>query len=115
MVAHDEDAVICDMAETYRIYDMYSLPVRMVARLANGLRYDSRIKTEMAGCQYRLSDLLMAAVVDRLTAGHDGPGVLDMLLGVKPKVDPDIPVGFSTGADFEAARADLLRRINDGN
>jgi len=115
MVAHDEDAVICDMAETYRIYDMYSLPVRMVARLANGLRYDSRIKTEMAGYQYRLSDLLMAAVVDRLTAGHDGPGVLDMLLGVKPKVDPDIPVGFSTGADFEAARADLLRRINDGN
>lgn len=37
MLAHDEDALVCDMAETYRIYDMYSLPVRMVATLALSL------------------------------------------------------------------------------
>lgn len=112
MLAHDEDALVCDMAETYRIYDMYSLPVRMVATLASGLRYDSRIKSSLSGNEYRLSDLLLATIADRLGGGQ-GQSILLALLGQAPKEDEQKPVGFATGDDFEAARADLLRRIND--
>lgn len=43
MVAEDEHALICDLAETYGIYDYHKLPARTVAILATGLREDSRI------------------------------------------------------------------------
>lgn len=43
MMNISEDALICDLAETYHIYDMRSLPLRTVATLSAGLREDSRI------------------------------------------------------------------------
>ena len=41
MIATDEDALICDFAETYHIYDYRSLDVEYAATLAYGLRDDS--------------------------------------------------------------------------
>ena len=38
MMALDEDALVCDLAETYHIFDMYELPCLKVATLAKGLR-----------------------------------------------------------------------------
>ena len=49
MIRFDEDALICDLAETYHIYDYRSLPVKLVATLSAGLRDDSRIKLKAAG------------------------------------------------------------------
>lgn len=46
MVAEDEDALICDLAETYQIYDYRSLPLQKVAVFCAGLRENSRIKRE---------------------------------------------------------------------
>lgn len=64
MIALDEDALICDMAETYHIYNMEQLPVEYVAILANGLRDNSRIKMKAAGLRVDVMTLLLAHVAD---------------------------------------------------
>jgi hypothetical protein len=64
MIALDEDALICDFAETYHIYDMKQFPVEYVATLAIGLKADSRIQMKAAGLKVDLKTLLLAHVVD---------------------------------------------------
>lgn len=64
MIALDEDALICDMAETYHIYNVRDFPCDYVATLANGLRDNSRIKMKAAGLRVELNTLLLAHVVD---------------------------------------------------
>lgn len=64
MIALDEDALICDMAETYHIYDMESMPVEYIATLAIGLRNDSRIKKKANGLRVDMNTLLLARIAD---------------------------------------------------
>ena len=64
MIALDEDALICDMAETYHIYNMEQLPVDYVATLATGLRDNSRIKMKASGIRVDMQTLLLAHVAD---------------------------------------------------
>lgn len=48
MLATDRDALICDLAETYRVLDYRALPVELLATLAAGLRQDARIWQKIA-------------------------------------------------------------------
>lgn len=48
MMAIGEAELLCDFAETYRIYAPEELPVKYMATLACGLRDDSRIYKKMA-------------------------------------------------------------------
>lgn len=48
MLSTDREAVICDMAETYGVFDYKTLPVPLLATLACGLRDNSRIKMRIA-------------------------------------------------------------------
>lgn len=66
MIAADEDALVCDFAETYGIFDYRALPVNLLATLAVGLRDDSRIKMRISGIRVPQNTLLLAAAVDRL-------------------------------------------------
>lgn len=66
MINFDEDALICDLAETYNIYDYRSLPVRLVATLSAGLRDDSRIKLSRAGFTAQQNTMLLAIIADRI-------------------------------------------------
>lgn len=43
MIEEGEDDLICDLAETYGIFDYKSLPVQLVAVFSYGLREDARI------------------------------------------------------------------------
>lgn len=67
MIHTDRSALICDLAETYGLYDIGSLPVSTVAILASGLRDNSRIKMKLAGTAASNELLLLAHAVDRLT------------------------------------------------
>lgn len=67
MLSADREALLCDLAETYGIFDLAALPVPTVAMLAAGLRDDSRIKESLSGCRIPRRDLLLAAAVDRLS------------------------------------------------
>lgn len=64
MIALDEDALVCDLAETYHIYNMMQFPCEYIATLAVGLREDSRIKMKAAGLGVNLRDLLLAHIAD---------------------------------------------------
>ena len=64
MIGIGEDLLICDFAETYRIYDYKQLPVPYAAILAVGLREDSRIKMKMAGAKGTLEEQIMTMIYD---------------------------------------------------
>ena len=55
MLKIDEDAVICDLAETYHIYNYKELPPLTVALFCDGLRDDARIKLKMSGQRVKMN------------------------------------------------------------
>jgi len=59
--------LMCDLAETYQLFDYRRLPARTVAVLATGLRADSRTIMKMNGASVPSELLLMAAAIDRLS------------------------------------------------
>ena len=67
MYAADKNALLCDLAETYGIFDLRALPVPTLAVLACGLSADSRIKRKLAGVKAPTNTLLLACAVDRLS------------------------------------------------
>ena len=112
MINLNEDALICDLAETYHIFDYRSLPVKLVATLSAGLRDNSRIKLQTAEASVELETIILAAIADNLAMmragfGKDKQGkpflFTDAIMGEsKQKVK-----GFKTASEFEAA----LKRI----
>ena len=121
MVALDEDALICDLAETYGIFDYRSLPAQLVATFAVGLRDNSRIKTKMSGMERPFEEYMLAAIYDGINwlcwsktkdgvKGNNAPSrIVDMLFGNK-KADPtndDFRL-FNSPEAFEKARANLM-------
>lgn len=66
MIALDEDALICDLAETYHIYDYRSLPATQVGIYAAGLREDARIVMKMNKFKVPLDTMLLASIADSL-------------------------------------------------
>ena len=117
MINFDEDALICDLAETYQIYDYRSLPVKLVATLSAGLRDDSRIKMAAAGATARQDILLLATIADRVEAFRYGfssdaekginqpPSLVDVILGreTETKASKSGVVGFSSVEEFQKA------------
>lgn len=67
MLRIDEDALICDLAETYHIMNYKALPAETVALFASGLRENSRIKQKINKQKAPIETILLAAAVDRLT------------------------------------------------
>ena len=112
MLRLDEDALICDLAETYQVLDYRSLPVQLVATLSAGLRDNSRIKLKMAGSPVSLETIILASIADNLTMLRAGFG---KNTNSKPNLFTEAihgetkkkMKGFRTAADFEAA----LKRI----
>lgn len=120
MVNTDEDALICDLAETYHIYNYRSLPLTLVATLAAGLRDDSRIKLKMNKQKVSNTDLLLAVIADRLgllVSVFNGVPVEEFFID---SVFDDISVPkkksnvehFDSIEAFEAARAKFIRKAD---
>lgn len=117
MIRVDEDALICDFAETYNIYDYKGLPLRRAALFAVGLRDDSRIKMTLNDMQTNTEIMLLASMVDSLNflvwskttdaeKGRNRPkSIFDIL---NPK-ESDTQ-GYASGEDFEKAREKLLNQ-----
>ena len=118
MINFDEDALICDLAETYHIYDYRSLPVKLVATLSAGLRENSRIKMSAAGVKAPYDTLLLATIADRVEAfrygfsedaskGVNQPASLaSAILGEKEEQKNTSGVmSFATTEEFEATLA----------
>lgn len=120
MIQTDEDALVCDLAETYHLYDYKQLPLTVVAVFAYGLRENSRIKMALSGQRINLDQMLLASMVDRLSwlvwaqskdasKGHNRPkSILDILT---TKADQSEARTFVSGEDFEAARQNIIDQL----
>ena len=121
MVAADEDALICDFAETYHIYNWRGLPARYAAVLACGLRDDSRIKMVMGKQKITTEMMMNAAMVDALNLlvwmrtkdgakGQNRPASLvSALTGTKE--EKDTLEAFDTVEAFEARRKAIIEGV----
>lgn len=67
MIETDEDALICDFAETYNILNYRTLPLNLAATLAVGLRADSRIMLKLSHQKIDYNVVFRAAILDRLS------------------------------------------------
>lgn len=115
----DADAVICDFAETYRIYDLYQYPCEYIATLAAGLRDNSRIKTKQKGLRVTPELFALSICADNLGRlrwfqtkdGRNGvnppASVLELLSGEKTKKTER---HYRSGDDFRREWDRLARK-----
>lgn len=124
MISTDEDALICDLAETYHIYDYKQLPLSKVAVFSCGLMDNSRIKMKMSDQSIPLDTLLIAGISDKLslllwTKTKDGmkginkpSSILNILTGSESVEKKEI--AFDSGEDFERMRKQLIMNSKIG-
>lgn len=121
MLATDEDAVVCDLAETYGIFDYHSLPSTYIATLAVGLRDDARIKLKMSQTAYPLKTMLLASAVDRLSllvwaktkdAGKNRNRPKSVLEEMMKKPESDI-ISFEDPKAFDDAWKELTEEVRE--
>ena len=120
MIGRDEDALICDMAEYYHIYDMRALTVRELSVLACGLPERSRSKLAMSGSSMPPELTILCGIFDQLSAlrwmlsadagkgAEPPPSILSVISGEAKPEKPKALKGYSSGAEFEAARRAIL-------
>lgn len=125
MIATDEDALICDLAEIYQIYDYRRLPLKMVAVFSFGLRENSRIKMKMNDIEVPFETMLLAGIQDKLNVliwqqtkdgmnGRNYPASMVALLTKShQKSKTSDLVGFESSEDFLKEREKLLRKEDD--
>lgn len=127
MIARDEDALICDFAEVYHIYNLYELPPNQVAILACGLSEDSRIMMSLSGSKIDTKTYLLGMAVDALEMllwaktddgqkGKNPPkSVVNALLGIEEEknANKDDVMTFETPEDFLAYRESLASTIEN--
>lgn len=111
MLSIGEDELICDLAETYQIYNYKELPPSLVATLSVGLRDDSRIKMKITGQTLTVSQSLLCFAVDLLqynlwiktkdgAKGRNRPE--SILKKMSEKVQKEDLDKFATEEDFDA-------------
>lgn len=64
MLSLDKNAVICDLAETYNIYDYKRVPGRLLGTLVAGLGDNSRIGKKVNGVRGTVTEVLLAQILD---------------------------------------------------
>lgn len=121
MYRADRDALLCDLAETYHVYDFRALPVSTLAVLCFGLREDSRIKMQMAGLNHIPNQALFVNMTDTLQLiryqlfskkSESKPTLFtDRLLNNIKESDV---VLFDSGEAFEKARQKIIEGVNNG-
>lgn len=121
MLQHDKDALLCDLAETYHIFDIKALPLDKVALFSYGLSEDSRIKRSMNGNKAKLDTLLLASISDALRTlvyfqtedaqhGRNRPeSIVARLTGKEESHDSNVRT-FKTIEDFEKAYKEAFEK-----
>jgi hypothetical protein len=117
MINLDEDALICDFAETYHVLDMRGLSPKLVAVLAIGLPDSSRIKRRIVNKKLTLEQTLQASILDGIYTllwsktkdalkGRNRPSsVLNILEDSKTEKEYKV---FTSVEEFERKRAELI-------
>lgn len=111
----DREALICDLAETYKIYEFDKFSLNKIAIFAKGLREDSRIRMKMSQSKFNVKESLLAGILDRLTLilysktkdAEKGKNYPKLLLDEAEKKE-DLQ-GFMSSEDFEKMRRKIIK------
>lgn len=117
MIAVDEEALICDLAEIYHIFDYKQMPPYKVAIFAIGLNNNSRIKLKMTGSKIPIELTALFGIIDRLDLlmwsktkdGVKGINRPKSILSGLNEEDADKISTYASGEDFEKARQKILK------
>lgn len=112
ILAEYKTEMICDLAETYQIYDYKRVPARMLGTLVSGLREESRIGRKLSGRKASTEAVLLANIIDLLS-------VVFADKGKKPEPIAKLFIeevntaskGFDTPEEFEKARERIIRKV----
>ena len=107
MLALDRDALMCDMAETYRIYDIRSLPASRIAMFACGLGVNSRIKLRKEGLKAPWEVVLLAEIIDLLST-EESANLTSIFLIEDKRNKPSEFQTFESIEEFEQAKAKII-------
>lgn len=115
MIGAERDLIICDLAETYQIYDYHRVPVKTLDTLISGLGPDTRIGMKRSGRKAPINTVLLANIYDALFTEKGKPTKTSLFL-VETKHDrSDNKTKFESADDYEAARENILRKIRNGH
>ncbi|WP_308655481.1 DUF5361 domain-containing protein [uncultured Anaerococcus sp.] len=116
--------MICDLAETYGIYDYKQLPLYKVAVFCRGLRNDSRVKMKISGQKFNYETMLLAGILDAnnwlvWSKSKDGQKNKNKPKPVLKHMYSDDSnknncIKFSSSKDFENARKKAIEAIKKG-
>lgn len=115
MIGSHRDLLICDLAETYQIYDYHRVPVKILGTLVSGLGPDTRIGMKLSGRKAPMDVVLLAKIYDGLFTEKDADPLVRVFLVEDEKKEIDDGTRFDSAEDFEAARNRILRKIQHGN
>lgn len=114
MMENYPDELVCDMAETYGVFDVKRVPVPLLATLAVGLRDDSRVKRAKSKTLVDDPTYLLAVIADHLRIlawrmtedgqnGVDPPKLFtDYYQGINQEPEEPKYLVFDTPGDFRA-------------
>lgn len=119
MLGTDRDAVICDLAETYHLFDLDSVPLMTLAALCAGLHADSRIKLRLMGATRIAPMFSLVQLADTLTAlkyeleGDTKAALPQMLHDVMigKQTTKNKTAGFESVEAFEQARMRIIGHV----
>lgn len=120
MLAIDKDALICDLAETYQLFDYRRLPPLVVATFSAGLTDNSRIMMAINGQKVPIDTLILASIFDKVNLliwaktkdarhGINRPTSLAAIMSGQVPVSKS-HLSFSSGEEFERMRNKLLKK-----
>ena len=113
MISNYPDALTCDMAETYGVFDIKRLPARLAATLAVGLRDDSRVKRAKSGRTADDMTIMLAIIVDLLRGIEDPASEASMrgyYLGLNRQEQEQEHEVFESPEAFKARWAEITRK-----
>lgn len=120
MIAKDSNALTCDLAETYGIFDYRALPVELLGVLSCGLGENSRIKKKLSGAEVDTNTLLLSIIADGVNtiawmlsdSGQKGENrPKSIYRSIMGEVDEEETVLFDSPEAFEEMRARLLEMV----
>lgn len=124
MIKVDENALICDLAETYNIYDYKQLPVKTIAVFSVGLRNSSRIKMKLSNQHIDLDTIILANISDKLSfwlwgQSKDGQkginkpiSLVETMMNTNKKKKEIL--AFNSGEDFKRRRNEIINHTQKG-
>lgn len=121
MLAFDRNAVICDLAEVYHIYDYHGVPVSLLGTLVSGLGPDSRIGMKLSGRKASMDTIMLVNICDILVAyiyswsdksNQKRPDPMAPRFFDQDPIKKK-PHGYSSGEEFKKAWISMTNRSNE--